>query len=291
MKFRLITEEVIPCWYELSWQENLPAIILRIHHDFLKELRIDFQNAPIVKSLMKTFKFGKFGDNFETDIGFNMIFKRQGEQNGFVSFGAQIPEVERLTGQNCPECGGLGRDRDIDMECFTCRGKGKQFIIDWSLADTISASFTVFLRTLSNCEKDTSALFPQLMIVETVTTVGRDASLDGMISVPLRRYLKSLGHHENGITYMTQAMKIAHEKMLGLRDYSEYDFQTRVHANGKFTADCPGDACGIHPSDSHRMEGEGYEFVCHNVDTAMQQITLLAGLAALHDLARKNIKI
>lgn len=52
---------------------------------------------------------------------------------------------------------------------------------------------------------------------------------------------------------------------------------------------CPGNACGIHPV-IHWEEGEnGYKFSCHNVDTPMQQLTLLAGLATLHDKARQEM--
>ncbi len=50
MNIRMITREDIPCWYELSWQPKPPALILRIHRDFLKEMNVDLQNAPIVKS-------------------------------------------------------------------------------------------------------------------------------------------------------------------------------------------------------------------------------------------------
>jgi hypothetical protein len=32
----------------------------------------------------------------------------------------------------------------------------------------------------------------------------------------------------------------------------------------------------------------GFEFSCHNTDTPMQQLTILASLAALHDLVRKG---
>ena len=48
-------------------------------------------------------------------------------------------------------------------------------------------------------------------------------------------------------------------------------------------------ACGLNPSHDHMDIGQGYEFSCHNTDTPAQQLTLLAGLAALHDLVRKDM--
>jgi hypothetical protein len=83
--------------------------------------------------------------------------------------------------------------------------------------------------------------------------------------------------------------------MLGKRDSIvwKYSFRILRLESGGLCIDCPGDACGIHPdtyAEYDIKEGRGYKFTCHNVDTPMQQITLIAGLAALHDCTRKEIK-
>lgn len=62
-----------------------------------------------------------------------------------------------------------------------------------------------------------------------------------------------------------------------------------VRENGAFSLNCFGDACdlSIYP-DSYN--GENYvsvEFGCHNLDSADQQLTLLAGLAKICELARE----
>ena len=89
---------------------------------------------------------------------------------------------------------------------------------------------------------------------------------------------------------MVQAMKTAHGYMLG-RTESSPRFRASVDSsNGWLRVDCPGDACQIYPSHGDDIkEGRGYEFACHNVDTPAQQLTLLAGLAALHDRVRKEL--
>ena len=74
-------------------------------------------------------------------------------------------------------------------------------------------------------------------------------------------------------------------KMSGCR-VDESSFWVRLK-NGRLIMNCPGDACGIHPENWYEENDKGYEFNCHNVDSPMQQITLLAGLAALHDEARR----
>ena len=292
MEFRCITEQNIPCWYELSWQEKPPAIILRIHKDFIENLDIKVQDSPIVKSLKEDFNFKEFSNDFEGDIGFDKVFERTGEKDGFIEFLAKIPKVKKRTNEKCPHCNGTGYDQDLDRECFSCKGTGKDYIMDWHLAEAISASFSVFTTLLNwKCETDTSADFPQLLTVNTMTREGlHGGSLDGKISIPLRKWLSSFTDHAN-IPEMIQAMITAYNQMLGLRGYQQFSFQVYVRKSGGFIADCPGDACGIYPSDNwHMKEGEGYKFSCHNVDDAVQQITLLAGLAALSDKARKEIK-
>lgn len=289
-EFKCITEENIPSWYELSWQEKKPAIILRIHKDFVKNLDVKIEESLIVKSLIEDFSFKEFSSDFTRDIGFDKVFKHAGEKNGFVEFLIKIPKVKKRTNEKCSHCKGTGYDQDLDRECFSCEGTGKDYILDWYPAEAISASFTVFTTPLNwKCETDTSANFPQLLTVNTITREGmHGGSLDGKISIPLRKWLSYFDDHAE-IPEMLQAMKTAYNQMTGLRDYHQFGFQVYVKGGG-FVADCPGDACGIYPSDWNMKEGKGYKFSCHNVDTPMQQITLLAGLAVLCDKARKEIK-
>lgn len=60
--------------------------------------------------------------------------------------------------------------------------------------------------------------------------------------------------------------------------------------DGRFILECLGNACdvAIYPDDfRYGDEGEAAGFSCHNLDQARQQITLLAGLAKLCELARE----
>jgi len=73
-------------------------------------------------------------------------------------------------------------------------------------------------------------------------------------------------------------------------DMDEMNTTAWVRDRGWLGIGCSGDRTGLHPSSISSMgAGEGYRFSCHNVDTPMQQIALLAGLAALCDKARKEI--
>lgn len=296
MDFRDITEKNISCWYGLSWQESPPAIILRIHKDFIEKFKTKHPSEewPIVRMLEKEFGFEEFSANFDRDIGFERVFRHTGEKNGFIEYAAEIPIIQKLSNEPCLGCEGSGTDelRDGDP-CLLCKGTGKKQVMDWHTADAISASFTVFTTILSpfNLQEDTYAVLPQLLTIKTITHKDmHGGSLDGEISIPLRKFLSSLGDNAT-IPEMIKAMRSTHERMFGVNDYDVYSFKVYVRSSGTFIADCPGNACGIHPSDWHLEEGKGYELSCHNVDTSGQQITLIAGLAALCDKARREMKI
>lgn len=61
---------------------------------------------------------------------------------------------------------------------------------------------------------------------------------------------------------------------------------------GYIHLNCPGNACGLDPKDYDTRKGElfeyGYDLVPHNVDSSLQQLTLLAGLTTLVQEAIKS---
>lgn len=66
----------------------------------------------------------------------------------------------------------------------------------------------------------------------------------------------------------------------------------RLHASGRFLLECPGNACdvAIYPDNDYGPNHECPTTIsCHNLDWARQQLTLLAGLAALHQLAEADL--
>lgn len=61
----------------------------------------------------------------------------------------------------------------------------------------------------------------------------------------------------------------------------------RIETGGEFLLHCNGADIGIYP-DCFGTTGEDFSFSCHNLESAPQQATLLAGLAKLCELAREN---
>ena len=262
MKFRMITQENVPCWYELSFVEDKkPAIILRVHKEFITNLSPIPKDAPIIKLFMEEFKFRNFIGTFNKNFGFDDSFRRLGEKKNFVEFAVEIPKSKT----------------------------------SWQSAYAISASFTVFTGLAKFLKVGTSAPFPQLMTIKTVTKEDMcGGSLSGEFSIPLVRWLVGLykKNSEPIIPEIIEAMKIAYRYMVGLRRFDQFDFRARVaYEYGWLNISCPGNAAGLHPDDNAEFDmkrGLGYEFCSHNVDTPVQQITLLAGLATLHDQVRES---
>lgn len=290
MNPKMIIYENVPCWYMLLWQEDPPSIGLRIHKEFIEKQKVDFEKAPMVKFLAENLRIPAFSGNFDKDIGFGGILKNKGEKDGFIEFLAEIPQIKKKTDKKCDDCEGTGKRKwDQDEYCLFCGGSGHEWTIYWKDAFAISASFTVLTKWLKYREIETSSPYLQLLVVQTITEEGmHGGSLSGDISIPMRNWLESLGERVE-LSEMTRAMKIAYDRMFGLRDCNQYGFNAYA-ANGRFIANCQGDACGLHPSDWYARKEEGYGFSCHNVDSPVQQITLLAALGALHGRARKEIK-
>lgn len=287
---KMLTRTNIPCWYELSWLEEEALVALRISNDIAMNFTPISEDAPIVASLGEEFGFRGFTGVLTENFGFNDGLRRGDEKQGFVEFLVEMPVVRQKTKTPCGRCSGSGQKEPTNDKCFSCDGTRKEHIHVWEKAEEISASLSVLLRLLEfPPDKDTTATFPQLLTVTSLTRKTRECGLWGTYGPALCRWLSSRGANTE-IPEMVQAMKTAHVCMLGAREHFEWDFRAYIaDQRGWLNVDCPGDACGLHPVHGSVGKREGYEFSCHNVDTVAQQLTLLAGLGALHDKARKEL--
>ena len=133
------------------------------------------------------------------------------------------------------------------------------------------------------------------MTIDVVTNHGmHGGSLGGEFSIPLCEWLKSF-EERTQFPEIIEAMQTAEKKMFGkISKYAGYGFRAYILHKGGIAIDIPGNATGIYnpPEDYFDPQRKtGCKLKCHNIDTPMQQIALLAGLAALHDRARREIKV
>jgi len=292
---KILIRENIPCWYELSWRKTKPAVILRIHKDFIKNIESIPKKNRWADGLREEFKFTSFTDSLNGNFGFDNAFIRKGETEEFVEFVVGIPKIRQKTGNPCPNCKGSGKDHFLERECSWCRGTKMEHKDDWRPVYAISASFTVFSQLSFFSEKETSSSLIQLMTIQSLTRRGmHGGSISGHFSVPLCNWMDSLRERgESRIIEMVEAMQIVYKRMWGGFPFSrKYDFRASVdYEGGWLNTSCPGNACGLNPKHMGPKKGSGYEFSSHNVDTPAQQLEIIASLAALHDKARREIKI
>jgi hypothetical protein len=283
----------LPCWYELSFRKTKPAIILRVHKDFIKNVEAVPDGAWLVTDLKNKLGFKNFSNSFDKNFGFNNAFIFRGDKGEFVEFVVEIPKIRKETGKACEYCKGSGKN-DYGDRCLRCDGKGREYFYDWEKAYAISASFTVFFGFARFPEFKTSSSTSQLMTIQTITLKeSHGGSLDGEYSIPLSNWFRQLEQkgRSEPLQAAVEAMWSVYKKMINQpKLYPKYLFKVWIHDGGRITLDCPGDACGIYiPPEYEYGQGRdrGRQFNCHNVDNAAQQLTLLVGLAVLHGTARK----
>ena len=293
-----IIKENIPCWYELSFLTEEEALSLRISEEYLRKRPLILENNMMVIGMKQQLGFEKFDNSFYGDnFGFDESFINAGIKNGFVDLKAVLPVVRKKEDRPCGYCKGTGKNELFaDENCIICKGEGISYFYDWQKAFALSATFTLLFTYLYPQRKpiDSTTSRHQLITVCTITQKKADGgSLFGEFSKAIVSWMKSIGCEESFLNSLKMVTTKAYGKMYGckldkIEVFDAYDFKMMIK-NGRLIMDCPGDACGLHPSEDYGGEKEetGYKFSCHNVDSPMQQLTLLAGLAALHDEARR----
>ena len=242
-----------------------------------------------VEGLQKGFELGAFLNGSDGRFGFGGALEYRGVHGDFLDIRAPMPPVRKVTEELCKRCNGTGKDEDLDRECLRCEGEKQNVIYDHHGTHAVSATLSLLLEHLEFYKEGTSASVPQLLIVRLgMRAEPRAYFVGGMYSIPLVNVLKKFSAQRDAPA-MTDAMRSAYDRMVGVRPYMERFYARVDDPNGWLNVSCPGQACSLNPHHDGIREGYGYEFSDHNVDTAFQQLTLLAGLAALHDAVRREL--
>lgn len=155
---------------------------------------------------------------------------------------------------------------------------------DWQKVAVLSETLEFLFKLVNWGEIQSDHHLPQLLTVQLVNT-DRFKSLGATLSKRLMGWV-SLPPDDLQKERIEEVMRNAHKHMWGFIDFAR-DFRIRFWQSKLVSLVVPGDACGLDPEyGSYSLEG-GYELTPHNVDGRLQQLTLLMGLAAMHDEARK----
>lgn len=283
-----VSLEDMPRWYELSFLENHgPSILLKIHTSVIDELMVMLKEFEYLASLQETLALQDFCfDFYKQNIGFGGVLVNHGNgvteyDHDFIVLSALIPRSKKETSNKCDTCDGKGTQGG--EKCFFCNGTGKDWRVDYKQANAIAASFSILFHTLDLIRGKSSSKLFQFFDVQLIA--GTRWGIFGGMSPALR-----LVHNIQSSSFpdVEEAMKKVWEKSFGhLADFEKDYFQADTR-KGMLILNVPGDACGICPD--HWEDESGYGFGDHNVDHPVHALTLLAGLAALHDNATKRLR-
>lgn len=282
-------EKNMPCWYELGWNKETKSLILRVHKKFAKEANGFSSDDLIVWSYKREFNLLSYSDFSGDYFGFDNAFRKCGEKGEFVEYEIKIPNLG--TKVRCDYYSGVGKN-SFDEPCPICKGEKNKISYDFRPAFAISASFTIFFKlAYFGRNMGISSKQFQLFEIETVAernSVGNGSAVNGWFSEKLTKWLLYLKDNPVLLNDIILAMKTANSQMISGANgiFESLQFDADVGKKGRLILRCPGDASGIYPL-SNDQGKEDYIFGSCNMDSPVQQITILAGLGALHDEARK----
>lgn len=265
--------EALPRWYELAFEERAArAIVVRTHprvrDHLLNELAGEDRN---IASYAEAFGFGTYVP--PSDLrgwGF--------PQHGNRSSG------ERLATDT--------RGWTVWLFPLPHIGLGGREQPDWNSAYALSATLSVFFSALDSLhDVRPEDLGEERQLLRVSLSVTKRSCYGAPISATLsQEALQRLPSTEQPMTFpdIGRAMRLACERLWGgalddesiARHFEAYlDPPDRLHLRMPM-----GNAVGLDPEWQGRLPGCGYDLVCHNTDMPLHQLTLLAGLARLHEL-------
>lgn len=263
-RFIDIERDDMPAVFEIGVGENGTTLKISVHSSiagFIEE-RTGQKEIPIAKHLEKKLRIPKL-------VGFSAT-------NQYWGFG----EVMLYSPSERPEW--------VTWNCELPKKQKTQDNIDWTKLFAVSATLKLLSRIIAAANKDKGDTRPQLF--ELMMTTERDLN-GGSLSVKLARafipWISSQVEREHH-PRVEPPMRNAYEYMTGSNTLDRFRFNAWFRPPKWVNLSVSGNACGLDPEDySKREPGSGYELLSHNVDGPVQQLSLLMGIAAMHDEARK----
>lgn len=167
--------------------------------------------------------------------------------------------------------------------------QGEKHISERSTSTAVRTTLSILFELLNlDPEEDTKYEIPQLVVVDNflVQEERNGSSLSAIITPAMIPFLSN--PESDSLKSIEEVMRTADEHMWQEKKRSklfESDFRVHFYKSPKIHLSVQGDACGLDPAHYSGI-GCGYRLVPHNVDSGIQQLSLLMGLARLHELGR-----
>jgi hypothetical protein len=271
--FACIHEKTLPAWYELGFTEKGKSLLVSVSPSSYQSLisRIS-ADLPVVAPLREEFGLPAFVPPTVEHWGFGPIVQRAPEiQPEWVTWQCPLPQFVPSTPK--------GR-RDLEAE------------VDWPKLWSVAATLHILFAALYGIKDKGSC--PKAQLLECALTPGHGLGQCGIwvgVSPALRRWLSQ---QPQGTAHpiLGAVMQTAYKQMYGLKKLSAHDQRTiyaLTQQPGVIMFQTIGDACDLGSGGRWELDqAEGYLLSPHNVDSPLQQLTLLMGAAAMYQLARHD---
>lgn len=265
-EIKLPQYDLLPCWYELFLKDDT-TVGIRIHRSVLPELESEsWGTAPIISDLIKKYTDLKsFTPPSSGSWGFGDIFTAiESTDPSWVVWEFKLPDIR--TEFNYP---------DLPKTHICIRAT--------------LAMFCMVGRYL-NTDSITDLSKNQLIIIDHINLPQHDrfnsGSLNAILTPAVLPWIAK--QPEGHVKEIQDAMRTAHNFMWDGASRSDR-FGARIGPPKWIYLDVPGDACDLGPDNNSNSEPDlGYTLVPHNVDSGVQQLSFIAGLAKIHDLIRAD---
>lgn len=254
--------EHVPVVYEIGVGEDQTSLMVNVHKkafEYASEI-LGRPNVPLASALRDEFRLPEFIPPSAENWGFGSVLsKADSDRSDWTVWRCALP------------------------------ARKKKHEIDWGTLYGISATLNVLTVALSIFEDEISAPKPQLLCIRLFTMRGDSG---GSLSAEIgRAMLPWFSTQQDNFQHagIQTIMKNTYERLTKYKvpnvSFGRFDayFRQPYFVN----LSCPGNACGLDPEDYFERKDRGYKLLPHNVDSPVQQLTLLMGLAAMHDEARK----
>ncbi len=262
-----------PAYFEVGVLEEGKGLILSAHRKFAESLK------PVTADPHRPL-FTGFEQNLQVrpmvsyvseqrGWGFGEVFTPLSEENDWVKWQCLFPEGRELFSTDS----------------------------DWRARNELAASFRILTLMASTFQEKSDSNRNQLVQLDmTVTTdeYFNKAPISATLTPAFVRWLATQRPRISA-PEVEKPMRTAYDRMSGWPTDESARFQCTYRAPHFVNLIIPGQDAGLDPKDyganvdrNGAVLHEGYTLLDHNVDTIVQQMSLLTGIAAMHDLARRD---
>ena len=259
-----VTDKDIPAWYELDFQKD--EFVITINHEVFTYLKKTLcEPLPIADFMRQVLNLPKYYPPTLPKWGFwETISTRKNDDK--VEMICKLPVVKSFHNLN------------------------KDYAFSHNQSICISASLELLFKALNNIKPITDADFPQILTIEM--NLYADSSGIGLSAGLSRQVGKWIGKmpHDSENKDIINAMLSAYTTMRASKRSILDRFSANLRHPNRIDMMCPGDRCELNPDHQDVYNSKkGYELWPHNIDSCLQQLTLLAGLAKLYQLVKLDI--